>query len=673
MAIKRRKARRRYDHHRGADPLLRQTSWFRTIFFVVTNLAGFIAVSAFVHYLAVGEWFDVSYTGYREALGRSLTEIMISPLSIFAHPWMIVVWGLLAGAIVVVPVLVGVLYRLRVAALFIAAVAIFAHAPILAAALAVGCVLAARTRLRSDLPFLAMLVGLAPVVAYLALFSLSGDHVLTPLQRVAILLPYALALATAFLTAAIVLVLARATSFRAGVIWPVLLIFLIAPVWLFYRKVGPGEFDYAVISGRVGSGSSIFTARCAQDFRPWISEASTATPALDHAQRMAKLDRLLDRSRSRLARYPARGLTSAVLGWLRAGLVEQLGGSAKDDELAEGTGVGVKAPADLPAPEELDELIELCEAFLRRHRGHSRVAAVMWVRAAAMEEQVRRLGAILGAGATPRAGSAGRVERHQRMVSAWADLAESRPGSPQAMIAYERLGVEALRTGPVGKDRFEKGRDYLRNAQAMLMTYLGSVRSTGEPTVWQRIFVPGGELPGNEYYLAVRREAEEIIWLMEDNDALAGDPRDQDTFEVYIQTWPFAVVSRRQMLAFVKGYEGRELANNFKLHQVMADERPIARALKLLRLADGTDDAAIMASYELGLLAMRLQRDPGWEVMGLASASKYFKIVVRSVDSPYAPAAKRHLRRLAGAGGPEEQRIPAHGRRRPGVIVIPKP
>jgi len=362
VALRVRTIRARFDHHRGAAPLLRQTSWPRTIFFVLANLAGFIAISAFVQYLAVGKWLDFSYEGYRKSLVRSLSEIMISPLSIFAHPWMIVVWGVLAGALVIVPLLVGVLYRLRVAGLFILAVVVFAHAPLLAVALGAGSILAARTRLRSDLPFLAMLAGLAPVAAYLAVFSFGGDHILTPLQRTAILLPYALALAVALLGGGIVLALARVTKFRPGVIWPVLLVLVIAPVWLFYRKVGPGEFDYAVIADRVASGSGVLTATSAQDFRRWIPPATTA---------------------------PASGPASA--------------------------------PAPVKArpvpPEELGELLKLCDQFLRRHGRHSRKAAVMWLRAAILEEQVRRRGP---SGGTD---SAGPAELHQAMIAAWDQLA----------------------------------------------------------------------------------------------------------------------------------------------------------------------------------------------------------------------------------------------------------
>ncbi|GAG48700.1 unnamed protein product, partial [marine sediment metagenome] len=63
MAVTSQADAHRFDHHRGSAPLLRQTSIFRSAFFVAANLAGFIAANAFLHYLATGRWFDFSLAG----------------------------------------------------------------------------------------------------------------------------------------------------------------------------------------------------------------------------------------------------------------------------------------------------------------------------------------------------------------------------------------------------------------------------------------------------------------------------------------------------------------------------------------------------------------------------------------------------------------------------------
>ena len=148
-----------FDHHRGAEPLLWRTGTFRGHFFVAANLIGFVAANAFLHYLATGRWLDFSADSYRRAIITPLSEMFLHPLSVFEHPWMIVVTGLLLAAVAFVPIVVAVLYRLWVVWLFVAAIAVVGHAPLLAACLGVGCVMAAITRLRSDLPFMALLVG----------------------------------------------------------------------------------------------------------------------------------------------------------------------------------------------------------------------------------------------------------------------------------------------------------------------------------------------------------------------------------------------------------------------------------------------------------------------------------------------------------------------------------
>lgn len=561
-------------------PLLRRTSMLRTVFFVTANLAGFIAVSAFMHYLSVGQWLEFSLAGYRKALVKPLSDIMVTPLSIFTHPWMVVVTGLLVSAVVVVPVLVALLYRLRVAAVFVVAVAVVAHAPLLAAALAAGCFLTASSRLRSDLPYLAMLLGLAPAVVYLAISSFGTRYALTPLQQTAILLPYALALATALAAGAVVLALARLTKFRPGVIWPVLLAFLAAPIWLFYQKVGPGEFDYAVIVARIRSDSSVFVAESAPDIGHWTSPASA--PASRAAATLAGRD---------------------------------------------------------IAPADTEEMLELCRHFLDRHAGHPRGAAIMWLRAASLEVQIRRRAA---AAATTSAPAGGRGIAELQGL-AWQELARSYPGSPQAMVAYQRLGIAALRDG-----RFLLALDHLRDAQAMLITHLESREAGAARSAWNGVFTPPETLPGYEYYRGVLDEADKIIWLMEINKAVEGSHRNRDAFQEYMRNWPFVFASRKELLARATGFQGTELADNFALRAVMAEENDLERARQLIPLAAEVNDAAIIANYELGRLGVRLQDDPAWKEMALKPADAYLKEVINARPNPYQASAQRHLQRLAG-------------------------
>jgi hypothetical protein len=55
------------------------------------------------------------------------------------------------------------------------------------------------------------------------------------------------------------------------------------------------------------------------------------------------------------------------------------------------------------------------------------------------------------------------------------------------------------------------------------------------------------------------------------------------------------------------------------------------------------DDSAIIANYELGRLATRLENSQGWLARGLKSAEFYFSVVCGTRDNPYKAPAQQHL------------------------------
>jgi hypothetical protein len=89
------------------------------------------------------------------------------------------------------------------------------------------------------------------------------------------------------------------------------------------------------------------------------------------------------------------------------------------------------------------------------------------------------------------------------------------------------------------------------------------------------------------------------------------------------------------------------------------------RARELAKVASEINDAAIVANYELGRLALRLGDDPAWAATELKPAAAYFNVVVSAPESPYRPSAEQHLQwlrnhqaLLAQAG-----RLPGHDTR----------
>lgn len=568
---------RPYDHHHGAAPLLRSTSTLRGVLFVTVDLLGFLAVTAFSRYLSTGQWVDFSVAGYRKALGTPLTVMLVEPLSIFAHPWMTAVGGLLISAIVFVPIMVAVLYRLWVSVLFLVAVAVVGHAPLLAAFLAAGCVLAGMTRLRSNLPFLALLAGLAPVVGYLGFFTGSSEILLTPLQWFVLYLTLILAVLAAMLAGGVVLVAARLTRFRPGVIWPVLLVFLGLPVALFYQKVGPAELDYALIAGPLEGSDGLFRTEALEDF---LRGHRAVSDAADSPEAML----------------------AAVQGQLAR---------------------------------RREALLRQCDVFLTRHPRSRHGPAAMWVRAVVKDVRV-----------DPQAFRTGLVKYYTHSPSKlslgdWTALSERYGYSPQAMVAHQRLGIDALRDG-----RVEKAQQDLHIAKS-LMSYLGRPGAQTAEPLWEGVFVPAESLPGQEYCRETLAQTEQIIWLMNENKVVEGSQANVNAFADYMKLWPFVHLAPGALAELAASSQDTELADNQALLEAMAEKDALKRAVKLSGLTGGLGDAAIIAHYELGRLAMRYGNRPDWDVRQLKSAEQYFAVVRQARENPYKASAEQHLAWLA--------------------------
>jgi hypothetical protein len=249
-----------FDHHRGSWPLLQPSSPIAQAIYLAVDLAVFAAACAFWRYLATGQWVDFNPVSYGRDLGTPLGEILLGPLSVFSHPWMVPVVGVLLGTMIFTPIVISVSYRLALAGVFVVIVAVLAHAPVLAAATGVGCLLAARTRLRSDMPFLAVLLALAPVVVYLYFLALFGSEpaALQPLQRMVLAAPLVLAVVVAVVASAVSLGLARATGFRPDVVWPVLVVLVAVAVAAFYARLGPAELEYSLLVDPLAAGDAVF-------------------------------------------------------------------------------------------------------------------------------------------------------------------------------------------------------------------------------------------------------------------------------------------------------------------------------------------------------------------------------------------------------------------------------
>jgi len=255
----------------GSPAILARWRTWRKLLFVAANLAIVTASCVLFRYLSSGNWLEFTQKAYLEDLSYPLAGVLARPLGAISYPWMILVYGMLLAIVLIIPPMMAALYGLRYVLPFLLVVALFGHAPVLAVALAIGCVMASRTPIKTEMPSFAAPLGLTPAVVYLCLFgfpdSLTAEVV--PLQRWVLACPMLLGVISAALTGILAVKLAGAAGYRAGVIWPWALLLLAGAGSVFYSEVGPDELEYAFITEKIADGDLIFHPK---KLRSWTRE-----------------------------------------------------------------------------------------------------------------------------------------------------------------------------------------------------------------------------------------------------------------------------------------------------------------------------------------------------------------------------------------------------------------
>ncbi|NLF31123.1 MAG: hypothetical protein GX591_09585 [Planctomycetes bacterium] len=575
-------------------PLLRPARIAHIAVAIGVNLLLYAAANVMLHVLASGASVSTTAGEYRRWAAKPLVQVLLEPLSIFTHPWMILVVGLLLAAIVTVPLLVACLYRAWLCAPFLFYVAALAHAPVLAAVLAVGCVLVAATDLRRRNPSLALLLGLSPVYVYFYLAAQSRTIASSPMQHLALWVPFVVAAVAAIVAMGLVLLIAHWIRYRPGVICPVLVLLTAAPAWLFLTRVGGDELAFALLVADATPSDVVFPGG------PFQREAGlTDEPPTDAEIRRAE----------------------AILAARRA------------------------------------ERVALCDAFLHRYGDSGRVATVLWIKGITLDLRVnrpalrrgvlqyydthpretsaptwRRL--VAGFGDDPRAAVGrfrlahlacrdGRVaEAHRHLVRA-ADLLKDIHAAPVA------LSGDATWAQLFGAPRQWPSREHLRQTAFDIdyLRWLIEDNAVLDDPDAQRAFA---------VFMDLDRRGECREAFSERLDDLA--ERFHDT--------PFAenLYLLRARVAF------DQAASNSPLSWSAVE--PWARSL--LEMAGETDqDASIEANFELGLLALHPTRVDGLSRI-VDRPEVYFRRVSGARPNPWQRQADEHLSLLRAAekGGP---------------------
>ena len=507
---------------------------------------------------------------------------------------MILVDGLVLGALAAGPLMAAACHRLRVALLFVLVLAGVAQNPVLAVALGAGCLLVARTRLRGDAPVLACLLGLVPTIACIATLDMLGTlfpalTTVPPLRRWLGYMPFAVAIASTVVAFSAALGLARLLHYRAGVLAPVLAMLAAAPATVFYDRIGSAELDYALtIPSRDGRmipvGDTVFEPMSVDSFRR-IHDAHGLSDAL--LQRRVVDD--FDRRRHRL--------------------------------------------------------IAKCRQFLRRHHLSRRAPAIAWL-AAQCESLHLDHGALAGEWIRSTARSVSPASRE-----AWEFVATRYGQSPHADLARLRLAELALRAeiAELGHaatvdhpTAFNRAYDLLTEAEAGLARMLA--RQTKRPATRAAVFSRPVSWPSTGYYLAARQRARQLMWLM-DRNKVQNDAEAAEALAVYLTVGPKGDPSVPEDPFRLAQYGQTNFGANLHVAEALAEPDADQRRQLLQELADQTDDedAAVQACYELARLM--LQMDPALRPSAHGVAY-YFRRVAEAGPSPWQQAAQENLDRL---------------------------
>ncbi len=571
--------------------LLRSASPLRTVIYLGLLLAGFAVTAAFWRYLATGSWAEFHPLAYYRDLATPTGEIFRHPLDVLSYPWMIAVSGSALGLLVFVPLLTSVAYRPLLAAPFVLMVAVLAHAPVLALAAGIGCVVAGRNRLRNDMPFLAMVLGLLPAVGYFALTAPGGVEAaaVQPVQRWALYAPLLLAFVLAVVAGAVLLGLARLSGLRQGAVCPLAALLCVAPTVAFHLRIGHDELAYALIVDRVQTGGAIFEDEA---LRPWSR------------------------------RHGAEGLNPQT--------------------------VAVRVREHLQ--QRRDRLIDRCDRFLDRHADSDRRPAVCWLRAQTTSLQLDRVALANGL--------IKYTTSHTLPASAeaWRELREGFPAAPQAALADLHLGELALRrlAREDGEDPnvlVREADEHLQRARAALRKLLPAAADRlgrPEPT---RMFAPPPDVPPASMYRTALESVERLLWLMERNDVLT-DANSAEALGAYLALNPkapdYPVRLSRLLSDPEHARERTPMGDNLKLAVALHTPDIYQRAEMLIQLARERTDAAIVANFELGKLALRTAEAPAITLTrGLKTPEEYFRTVIAAPPNPYQQKAADLLASLA--------------------------
>lgn len=563
-----------------SPPLLKPKGPMRVVLATFVNLVLFTASAAFFGYLYSGRMYDFSSEAYRKDLLTPFAQFLLEPVGIFAQPWMILVYGVLLGILMFVPIAVSVLFQLLLSLVFVLIVGAVGHSWIFALSLAIGCVIAARTRLRRSWPFGAMLLGMLPATLFLYFLAFPSldSAVLLPIQRWIMVLCLTLGVIIAATFSGLCVVLVRWRKFQPGVIWPMLLVGVVVSFVIFWVKVGPAEVDYALLTGGLADSQSIFPAQSAEQWQKEHRKSPSRPYILLILENLeARKDTLVRRCNRFLNRYPDSSRAPSV-AFLRAQLqCVQMDLSIFDERF-------VCYTAEFVNPESLSAWTYLLEKY-----PNSDSAAMAYY-------------------------NIGILKLRQA-----ADTA-----SPEVRISLARDANGML----------WQAQDKLREIVARLK----------QDTQDKGIFQPLPDMPDLSTYENAMFDAEKLTWLLNDNDILSDPLSTLAMAKLLsINPCSPNYAREVKRLASDETFRNTPIWDNLQLAVAKLNPNPYDRAEAIAKIsAKPHSDAAIEANYELGCLSMQ-KANASFIRLVLKEPEYYFTVVVSERFNPWMAKAAKQL------------------------------
>jgi hypothetical protein len=565
----------------GSKPLLRPRSRRSWLLVSTINLLLFVLACGFWFYLRSGFWFNFTSESYHH--DPAGTRILLEPMSIFSHPWLIAICALTLAILIAVPIAISVLYQFLFAAVYIAAVAVLGHSPALALALLVGCLLASRARLRRNQPMLAGLLGMVPVMIYLSVLVYAGiDAALyEPIQRWLLTVPFILACVLACGMIFLVTVLTRRLRFRPGAIWPGMTALLATAMLLFATQIGQSELKYAQLLNNLAPGRAVFAPERREE---WIARNA---PGASGEELQALMVRQLNQRRARL--------------------------------------------------------IQQCENFLHEYPDDKRAASVAWLAATAESLQLdlydpdSPVMASVAAMALPASEASWKRVVEQYPESPQAMLGRYHLARLQVCQAAMQNEDDAMASVRAARVELERVREQLDEHEA----------TQDPDPVQSPSVVPIQDLPSQEVYRNTLRQARRLRWWIQQNRAdtelshaiALGRLLQANPYQPEYPTQLHAMAQDPKMQASF-------LADNVALAIARLNPNPFERSRLLLEIAEQwATDSSVEANYELGRLRMQTASDAGISYV-LPSANTYFQRVVEATENPWKQLAEERLHLL---------------------------